>query len=314
MKKIIIIIFVLIIVIIIRLVFFAPLENDNGKPINNNKPAKQTFVMIHMEAGYQASKNNDFPTSLSIPEEYRLKPLGWQEYFWPTLKDLVKEANKYDFKLTIAFNPQWAEYILQDNTKIVEIKNWQKNGHEIAFHHHHKQHPDWNGYTNSKDSINNPLYLGSVNDGFSYVNELAKPESVISSTMGGLPDDFPSLMSELSNGLLVFGSGNQLDSYQVNGKIKSLKPVKRSIPNLGIIVELTIRELSNVMNITINEAAPLLKKQYLDINEEEVFGIVFHEFDYFLKKDSYIDFFNFIKEQEGKIETMSVIAKRYIDK
>jgi hypothetical protein len=101
------------------------------KLTNHNK---YTFVMIHFEAGYKGRLDNDLP--IGLPEKYRIMDFGWQEYLFETAKKLVQKADDYGFHLTLAFNPQWAEYILLDSSRINIIKQWQEQGHEVAFHHH----------------------------------------------------------------------------------------------------------------------------------------------------------------------------------
>ena len=132
--------------------------------VDSNTQSKYTFVMIHFEAGYQGRLNNDLP--INIPQEYMTIHLGWQAYLFDTAKKLVQKANDYGFRLTLAFNPQWAEYVLLDNTKVNLVKQWQENGHEVAFHHHSVNHPDWNGYSNDPNAINNSIpFLGDVDTG-----------------------------------------------------------------------------------------------------------------------------------------------------
>ncbi|PIR97397.1 MAG: hypothetical protein COT91_01605, partial [Candidatus Doudnabacteria bacterium CG10_big_fil_rev_8_21_14_0_10_41_10] len=280
-----------------------PNVSNSGGKINSIT----SFIMIHLEAGYQSLKENNFPPVLNFPDEYRNNPLGWQEYFWSSVVDLVKEADNYNFDLTLALNPQWAEYILQDNVKIDMVKKWQEKGHEIGFHHHPKGHPDWNGYSNASDSTKSSIYLGDVNKGFSYVKDIAFPQYVVSSTIGGLPKEYPSLMVSEPGGRIILGSGNQFDSYPQLGKIKSFEPIERKAQGIGSVLELTMRELSNVMNITPEEAMPILQTQYKNIKKGEVFGIVWHEFDYFMKKDLYIEWFDFIKSQNGEVKAMKNI-------
>ena len=45
------------------------------------------------------------------------------------------------------FNPQWAEYILEDSNRINLLKHWQSQNYEIGIHHQGYDHGDWNGYT-----------------------------------------------------------------------------------------------------------------------------------------------------------------------
>ncbi|MBU4267665.1 MAG: hypothetical protein KJ808_02295 [Acidobacteria bacterium] len=285
-------------------------RGHESAPIDNTSGAKRTFIMIHLEAGYRSCKENNLPPGLSIPDDFRLKDLGWQEYFWPTVIELVQKADEFGFKLTLALNPQWAEYILEDNAKVNLVKTWQENGHEMAFHHHGFDHPDWNGYSNRPEAENDGLYLGIVNDGYMFVENLASPYRVSSGTHSDLPLDFPSQM-DIPNADIIFAEGNALDSYPQLGTVKSLKPYREPKPNGGFRVHLTIREYSTVMQISLDEATPILKEQYKNMSGDEVFGIVWHEFDYYRSKDKYIEWFKFIQEQGDKVQTMENINASY---
>ena len=271
--------------------------------------ARRTFIMIHLEAGYKACKvANNLPPGLSAD----VCTQGWQEYFWPTVTELVNKANEYGFKLTLAFTPQWGKFIASDSARLDLVRQWKTQGHEIGFQHHAITHADWDGYSNGPEAVNYPLYLGPVDDGFSYVNTLTSPDHIISSTTGSLPVDFPSLMT---SPILIYGEGNADDSYRQLGSVRSLVPVKRRVLIGEMereLTQLTIRVFSTVMNnMPVDAALPLLQEQYGKLTEDEVLGIVWHEYDYFKAKDSYIQWFDFIQATGNSVKTMSEIAKEY---
>lgn len=114
----------------------------------------------------------------------------------------------------------------------------------------------------------------------------------------------------MNSPLVIYGEGNQYDSYPQLGAVRSLKPTKTQMPQ-GDLVKLTIREFSAGMNISQEEAFPILQYQYRNMQKDEVFGIVWHEFDYFLAKDSYIQWFDFIKANGNSVKTMKEIATQY---
>jgi len=105
---------------------------------------------------------NPFSTFLAIHFEVGgdTRNLAHQKEFWPVAIDLIKLANKYNAKLTLQFNPQWAEYILKDKNKFNLLKEWQNRGHEIGLHHHGYDHGNWNGYTNRPGKENEPRFRG----------------------------------------------------------------------------------------------------------------------------------------------------------
>jgi hypothetical protein len=67
---------------------------------------------------------------------------------YKSLENLVSKADSWHMKLTLMFSTPWIEYILKDPARTAEVKGWQKEGHEIAVHHHGLGHFSWDGYSN----------------------------------------------------------------------------------------------------------------------------------------------------------------------
>ena len=277
-------------------------------PTNNSK---YTFVAIHFEAGYKGRLDNDLP--IVLPEEYVTMNFGWQEYLFETAEKLVQKADDYDFHLTLEFNPQWAEYILLDTSKINTAKQWKEMGHEIAFHHHSLSHPDWNGYSNNPDALGNPVpFLGNVDIGLNLVRNLAAPENVTTAMIGGLPIDMPQSYKNTSENL-IFTSGNQYSSFEQYGQLRSLKPYRIIKNNGAKITYVTHRQLTTVLkDFTPEEALNIYKAEYNSIQNEEVYGIVFHCYDYHEAEDTYNNWFEFIKNSGYSIKTINEVISDYI--
>lgn len=105
-----------------------------------------SFLAIHFEVGGHT------------------KSLEYQKTLWPAAIDLVALADQYKANLTLQFNPQWAEYILQDRNNFNLLKQWQKQSHEVGLHHHGYDHGDWNGYTNRPGKEDDPRFRGKIED------------------------------------------------------------------------------------------------------------------------------------------------------
>jgi hypothetical protein len=127
------------------------IDAEPSPTMHERKGPFATFIMIHLEVGgdpgftvFQNICKKELKSGYKIDN----RSLDYQKALWPTVKELVEEADRYNLKLTLALNPQWAEYILQDDKKIEALKNSVRNGHEFAFHHHGINHVDWNGYRN----------------------------------------------------------------------------------------------------------------------------------------------------------------------
>ncbi len=285
-------------------------SNESESTNVDNNPSKQTFVMIHFEAGYKGRLANDLP--IDIPQKYMTMDFGWQEYLFETAEKLVQKADDYGFHLTLAFNPQWAEYILLDNTRTDTVKQWQKKGHEIAFHHHSVNHPDWNGYSNDPNAINNSIpFLSDVDAGLDFVKNLATPTNVTTAMIGGLPMDMPQSYVDTTQSL-IFAGGNQYDSFEQYGDLRSLKPYKVIKNNGAEVVRVAHRQLTTILNdFTVEEALEIFKTEYAGIEHDEIYGVVFHCYDYSEAEETYNNWFEFIKNSGDSVKTINEVISDY---
>jgi len=266
-------------------------------------------VAIHFEAGYKSRIFNDLP--IEIPPEYLTMDFGWQEYNFQTAQNLVQKADEYGFHLTLMFNPQWAEYFLQSSERTEIVRQWQERGHEIAYHHHSFNHVDWNGYSNDPVASGTPIYLGNVDDGLDFVRVLAEPVDVTSAMVSGLPIDMPQYYEDTTEDI-VFTGGSQYDSFEQNGELRSLKPTKIFNENGGTVVLLTHRQLTWMSSdIPIDEALETFKNEYENMQDDEVYGVVFHCFDYLVAAESYDEWFEFVGNNGDRVRSVSEVVADY---
>ncbi|MGM0601214.1 MAG: hypothetical protein ACQETH_15500, partial [Candidatus Rifleibacteriota bacterium] len=134
-------------------------EFNQRKPSIDESNRPDTFFMIHFEVTSGMMLDNLIKKIPSM-EGADTRNLKYQQVLWPTAIKLINAANRCGHKLTLAFNPQWAEYILnsEDRTKLLRL--WQQQGHEVAFHNHGYDHRDWSGYSNRPEVTNDPRYRG----------------------------------------------------------------------------------------------------------------------------------------------------------
>ena len=278
---------------------------------SSNSSSNYTFVMIHFEAGYKGRLDNDLP--IDIPSEYMTMTFGWQEYLFETAEKLIAKADDYGFHLTLAFNPQWAEYILLDSAKIDTVKGWQERGHEIAFHHHSINHPDWNGYSNDPNATNDPIpFLGDVDVGLDFVRNLGAPTNVTTAMIGGLPVDMPQSYDDATEEL-IFAGGSQYDSFERYGELRSLRPHKIKKSNGAEVIFVAHRQLTTILtHFTVQEALDIFKTEYSNIQHDEIYGVVFHCYDYHEAEGIYTNWFEFIKNSGDSIKTINEVISDYI--
>jgi len=119
------------------------------------------------------------------------EPTNATEPMFLQLVDLVALANEFAIPLTIDFTAQWAEMILEDESKIAAVSAWMETGHEIGAHHHAywatlERSANWDGYTNTPVSDLLPIYqdrfLGTMEDYMALLDAL--PGERVTACMG----------------------------------------------------------------------------------------------------------------------------------
>ncbi|HDH31283.1 MAG TPA: hypothetical protein ENH26_00735 [Candidatus Wolfebacteria bacterium] len=242
-----------------------------------------TFFMIHFEVG--ARKDN--PTYSKIAPGSTVRNLKYQEALWPATVKLLDLANQYDFDLTLAFNPQWAEYILQDKEKVAIVKEWQKQGHEIAFHHHAYTHNDWHGFSDRTEPnvLNDPKYRGKLEEGIYFINEVAKPEEVIT-----------------GSSLSIATGGGKDNPSDARKKLEIIKKWGKDVPYLSH---------GFFDNFIDNKLMEEFKQEYKKTENDEIFGVTTHAHNFYNRPEIMNEWFEFIKTEKDKIQTVKKITKEF---
>jgi hypothetical protein len=245
-------------------------QSKNEKITENKNQNYAGFVVIHMEpgTGVQEQKN------LTNPQTY-----------WPNLVDLVTAADKYEIKLTLLFNPQWAEYILQDQKKLSLLRSWETNGHEIGYHQHGPQAHGmnyWNGYTNQTAYQNRPQYQGTINDAMNLLIQLPADGKIYTAGVAAEEDrkyDWPT------------GVPYRVDGA-ADGAVGSIKQETVMGQNILFLQhQIFIPEGENA--ITFEEA----EKEMAAMKDGEYFGLVFHAHNFTSDtKDDYEELFNLLSK------------------
>ena len=264
------------------------------------KEQTSTFLMIHFEVG-AAEK---FPWYAEIVKGSDIRNLKYQEALWPTAIEIVNLANRYNAKLTLGFTPQWAEYILMDEKKINMIKEWQKQGHEIAYQHHGVDHPDWDGYSNMPEAKSKEGYRGTAAEGFEFLKKLAYPENVTVGTITDMVNDLPGEIKILTYGGTRNEGGNLAKTVS--------EPVFRIMENKETIwlghgfLESFFHDNKKTDALLVE-----LKEKYEEFPPNKVFGVVTHEHDFYRYPDALEEWFRYVNSKGGKIQTVKEIAEKF---
>ena len=200
------------------------------------------FFIVHLETGGDT------------------KSLQFQQSYWPVLADIINLADKFTAKLTLQFNPQWIEYILEDRIKLAEIRKWQEMGHEMGLHHHGYDHDDWNGYTNRNDKERDPRFRGNVQDMMELAGRFFDPGQLLSGTITDEEFDYPDSIKYDTQGMRIHHARRKPKLVKLNKKTE--------------IIQLRMALLS--WNGDIND----FKEEYVRSEKYELFGVVTHEHDF----------------------------------
>jgi hypothetical protein len=309
-------------------------SHSYASQIHEKRAPFATFIMIHFEVGgdqnFEAFQDV-YKKELKSGYKADTRSLDYQRALWPTSKELVQEADRHNFKLTLAFNPQWAEYILQDDRKIEDVRKWISNGHELAFQHHGINHIDWNGYTNQSsyerdrnrqrfvDKLKTGNYRGNADEGFGWLKKLAAMLApnyrIITGTVTDTAKDKPQEIIIVTKGSLNFE--NDLRS----------KPSKQQLPGGQTIFWVKHYNFRSNFNTArdpdlYTESQSLekaeqelerIKLDYAHAGNDEIVGVVFHDFDYYRIPQVYKAFFEYLASNNQRVTTIRAIVKQYND-
>ncbi|MGM0600683.1 MAG: hypothetical protein ACQETH_12810 [Candidatus Rifleibacteriota bacterium] len=295
---------------------------------------RATFIMVHLEAG----SDDRCPLFQEILKEAGMgsaplntKSLSLQKAIWPSVVKLVEAAQKYGHKLTLAINPQWAEYILQDKEKIKICRKWVSGGHEFAFHHHGLNHLDWNGYTNrglpGKEKpegrmimkLKNMIRRGTVDDGLDFLQKLAhqikQPDGIISGCITDTKCEKPDEVFILTTGSEEIEKDllNKIDEMSVSNQKKMFWLHHFSLKS-------NFNTPANGKNYSLEESHQLsldllksIQENYVNATSEQIGGIVFHGFDFHRMPDIYEQLFQWLASNGNhSITTREVVFRNAI--
>ncbi len=112
---------------------------------------------------------------------------------WTDLEIFIAAADAGNHKITLAFAHHWASNILANASRLTQVRSWQANGHELALHHHSRDHPtEWDGYSNTPPPQQNPNspYLGNMTDLMALMNQLPASGNIVTSASDGRETDW----------------------------------------------------------------------------------------------------------------------------
>ncbi len=274
--------------------------NSSHAPVSptSSKPFGTSFI-IHLEVG-------NFPERQHEPSFNggSTRAFKWQAYYWDSLVEFVELADSYNAKLTIEANPQWLEFFAADSNRLSTVKEWSKNGHELAFQHHGADHIDWNGFTNRPDKEMDSRYRGTIEDMLEILSSFGISMKTLS--MSDHKQDFPRLKDDFL--------------YEVNGRTPEdgrRHPYK--VVDLCPDMEFIQLGMAYAPGIDQDETLSKIENSFKRSDDKSIFNFVTHEYDiwnatqYFgsLKKTQYKEWLDFVESQGLTIRTISDLMEEY---
>jgi hypothetical protein len=232
-----------------------------------------TFLVIHFEVGGDT------------------RSLEYQEGFWPAAIDLLDLADRYNAHLTLQFNPQWAEYILRDPSKLGHLKKWQQQGHEAGLHHHGYDHGDWDGYTNRPGKEDDPRFRGNVRDMMKLMRQFVHPYQISSDTITDEEFDFPQGIKYDTEGIQIYHARSEPRRVTLGGNNK--------------VIQVGMGFLSCEGDVG------SFKEEYRKSKGNEIFGVVTHEKDLVKNPTIIEEWLDFVRSRGKTIETVKDIITMY---
>ena len=212
--------------------------------------------------------------------------------YYPFLVKMVALADSFGAFLTLEFNPQWADTVLANPPLLNQVRQWQKNGHEIAAHHHSVDYGPggWDGYTN-RPPAEYPVavkYRGSMQDYFTLLSLMAGDSLLLT---GGITDwemDWPVGLPYRTEGIYISQAVSRPEALSFNGQdVTSLQ--------YGL---LNSRQKADSAKAAYNGAGP-----------KDVLGIVQHEKDFAEDPVNLRAWLQFLKVKGGTVKTVRQILR-----
>ncbi len=256
----------------------SPLGNPTEADLSvQDAEANTSFFAVHIETQDHSTQ------SASVAQE------------WPTLVEMVTAFDARRHYLTLEFQPQWAEYALQNPEALTQIRAWETAGHEIAFHHHGLDHMAWDGYTNKPGHTKDPKYRGTMDDAFALVSQLPANGVIYTAGMTDEDTDWPNGVI-YATGAAGFG-GAKLLGFPETATYNEV--IVTQIPYKGYSLN------PNQPQLNIAE----IERAVQNMEEGQSLGLVTHQFNFVQNRQAFDRLFDLFESYDIQLKTV----KRILD-
>ncbi len=198
---------------------------------------------------------------------------------WVNLGVLLDEADNYGVKLSVELSPSWAQMIVSDPTKRLELDAWRNSGHAFGAHHHGTTHPAYDGYTDRDPASlpNQMKYFGNMQN-YKDLLENALGEELQFGGIDDAVDEWPHAVP-----LRTYGGKQRPNLVQT--------------PNFNVVNRYGVWQLSH-MYLDAPIDVPDMKLDYAAATAGEVVGVVTHVWDYIKTPGMVVQWFSFLQTQD----------------
>ncbi|MBU4070162.1 MAG: hypothetical protein KJ646_04230 [Nanoarchaeota archaeon] len=252
------------------------------------------FIAIHNEPWHEPSHTEGGEER--IAKEYLV------------LEEIVDKADQYNIKLTLMFTAQWSDYIVTHN-KLEKISEWEKNGHEIAQHHHSVNHGNWDGYTDYPEDVaiekrkkTKPLkyesYLGTLDD---FMNKVKRLNPDLNSGCSNAKNDNLSMPDEI-----IYDTCSGYANFGETQKLSDINPGKG---RNDYILSFDVNGIKRywLAHYQIYKDVELAKNAYDNLTSSQAYGVVIHSFED--EAEKLYEFMQFLYEKDPSANRSKTVSE-----
>lgn len=212
--------------------------------------------------------------------------------YYGALVDMVALADSFRAPLTLEFTPQWADTIMKNPSLLLQMRGWQKNGHEIAAHHHAVSYGvgGWDGYTNRPPS-EYPVafkYRGNMAAFFLLLSKLAGDSLLLTGCITDAEVDWPA-------GILFRTEGHNVTEGLTRPTTETL--------NGQAVIRLGFGLINTKLRVDTAKAL------FNSAGSKDIIGVVLHEKDYSDNKMNLRSWLQFLKDKGKAVKTVRQILR-----
>jgi hypothetical protein len=210
------------------------------------------------------------------------------------LVEMVAAFESRGHRLTLEFQPQWAEYALAHPEALEQVRNWEANGHEVAFHHHGLDHPAWDGFTSDPSKARHTHYRGDMAFALSLVSQLSANGQIRTAGMTDEDTDWPA-------GVIYATGGQGLSGETI------VSTPHNATYNGQVVTEVAHRAYGltqqNGPNVSLHEIQQAIESA----GPGQVLGLVTHPFDFAANRDDFDALFEMVEHFDIKFAAVSAM-------